>query len=212
MMTTKPAEPLGLSESFQRVLEGYARARRGETFGADHPLWGHFRRIAEIINGSGVLGSTGRLRLKWSAGQGRWATVPWISILDARETERITEGFYVAYLFREDMSGMALTLNQGSSDVMMAHKVGAEEVLRRRADLVAAALPTTLASAGWSVGVPLDLRASAKLTRAYNAASAAHQVYARGAVPAQDVLLSDLSTLLAAYQRVVPTSRYTAAR
>lgn len=211
-MSMKLMEPLGLSECFQRVLDGYARARRGETFGSEHPVWNHFRRIAEIINESGTLGSTGRLRLRWSVGQGRWATVPWISMLDSRETERITSGFYVAYLFREDMAAMALTLNQGSSDVMLSYKVGAEEVLRRRADLVAAALPTTLAAGGWSVGVPLDLRASTKLTRAYNAASAAHQVYLRGAVPTQEVLLADLAAILAAYQKVVPTVRYTSAR
>jgi len=204
--------PLGLNECLQRVLEGYARARRGESFGSDHPIWPVFRRIATIITESGALGTNGRIKLKWSVGQGRWATVPWISMLDSRETEKITVGFYVTYLFREDMSAVALTLNQGSADVMLSHKAGADEILRRRADLVAAALPKSLPAAGWIVGAPLDLRASTKLTHAYNAASAAHKLYSRGGVPSEADLLRDLRELLVAYQLVVPTERFTTAR
>lgn len=46
-------------------------------------------------------------------GQGNWATIPWIAILDKRNTDTTQRGEYVVYLFAEDMSAVYLTLIQG---------------------------------------------------------------------------------------------------
>jgi hypothetical protein len=46
-------------------------------------------------------------------GKGNWARVPWVAIIDARETDAPGGGIYCVFLFREDMTGVYVTLNQG---------------------------------------------------------------------------------------------------
>jgi hypothetical protein len=207
MTTAKAREGFGLSECLQHVMEGYVRARRVEEFGRGHSIWCAFGRAAAVIKAQDFIKCHANLQVKWSVGQGRWATVPWLAILDARETEKPIQGFYVVYLFREDMSACLLSLNQGSSDVLTSDKEGALETLRWRADRVATRLPASLAAKGWAIGVVADLRPSTKLARAYEAGSAAHRAYHHGAVPEDSVLLDDLRALIDAYREVVPILR-----
>ena len=49
-------------------------------------------------------------------GQGSWATIPWVVLLDTRETNTTQRVVYCVHLFREDMSGVYLTLAQGLTE------------------------------------------------------------------------------------------------
>ena len=51
--------------------------------------------------------------IKGSAGQGNWATIPWLAIFDKEITKKEEKGFYIVYLFKSDMTGCYLSLNQG---------------------------------------------------------------------------------------------------
>lgn len=55
----------------------------------------------------------GNIRTKGSAGQGNWATVPWIGLFDADISTSATKGFDIVYLFSPDMNSVYLSLNQG---------------------------------------------------------------------------------------------------
>lgn len=48
-----------------------------------------------------------------SVGQGQWAEIPWVSVFLNDITSTATNGYYIVYLFRSDMSGVYLSLNQG---------------------------------------------------------------------------------------------------
>lgn len=48
-----------------------------------------------------------------SAGQGNWATVPWIAFFDKNITTSAQQGFDIVYLFSPDMQRVYLSLNQG---------------------------------------------------------------------------------------------------
>ena len=50
---------------------------------------------------------------KGSAGNGKWATVPWIALFDNRISNSAKKGFDLVYLFSPDMSRVYLSLNQG---------------------------------------------------------------------------------------------------
>src|SRR3569832_1220894 len=188
MSATTPVGALALDQCFQCILETYVDARRTERFGRDHSVCPIFLRLSSVIRESGALGRDGKVTLRWSIGQGRWATVPWVAMLDSSETSKITDGFYVAYLFCEDMSGVALSLNQGSSDLMASHGMNAESLLRARAELVAAALPNSLSVQGCTVVKPLDLQATTKHRRANNDRTAAHKMYSRDNLPPEPAL------------------------
>jgi 5-methylcytosine-specific restriction enzyme B len=141
--------------------------------------------------------------VRWSAGQGRWATIPWIALLDTRETTKPSDGVYAVYLFRGDMTGAYLTLSQGASSLMAG---SGPARLRDRA----AALRTRckgLASCGFEVRAGLDLGSNASLANGYEDSTVAFKFYARGSVPSDAALHDDLAHLLDCYQALVPSSR-----
>ena len=53
------------------------------------------------------------LFIKGSMGQGNKTNYPWISIINSNITSSTKNGLYIAYLFKKDMSGFYLTLDQG---------------------------------------------------------------------------------------------------
>lgn len=53
------------------------------------------------------------LCIKGSMGQGNKTNYPWISILNKNITSSTKNGLYIAYLFKKDMTGFYLTLDQG---------------------------------------------------------------------------------------------------
>lgn len=198
------------TDEIQRALETivgrYTRARAYEAFGKRNPLWAEFERVASALKGSDAALRFPHIVIRWSAGQGRWATVPWIAALDSRETSKTSEGVYVIYLFRADMSGVYLTLNQGTSWVMAGYGGRGSAQLRDRA----AQLRTrsgSLKAAGFDVSEGIDLKSDVPLIRGYQDSTVAYKFYARNQVPDDEVLLKDLVSVLGVYDRLVPSRR-----
>ncbi|MCU4787724.1 DUF3578 domain-containing protein [Bacillus cereus] len=48
-----------------------------------------------------------------SVGQGNWAAVPWLAIMNKDITKSTQSGYYIVYLFSEDMERLYLTIAQG---------------------------------------------------------------------------------------------------
>jgi 5-methylcytosine-specific restriction protein A len=137
-------------------------------------------------------------------GQGFWATIPWIAILDARETSKPSEGVYVVYLFRADMSGVYLTLSQGASSLM----IGKGRVqLRGRARALRTRCKA-LSQYGFDVQAGLDLQSGAPLARGYGDSTIAYKLYAQGAIPSDPALIDDLGRVVASYKTLVPSRRF----
>lgn len=51
--------------------------------------------------------------VKGSMGQGNKNTYPWVSIMNSNVTNTTQKGLYIVYLFKKDMSGFYISLNQG---------------------------------------------------------------------------------------------------
>lgn len=104
--TTSPS----LSELLQDVLNKYPVEQIGDGL-TDHPIQDILTnalpaKINETLQ-------TDHVVVKGSAGQGRWTAIPWVAILDDRETDTVHEGVYVVYLFEPQFDRVSLTLNQG---------------------------------------------------------------------------------------------------
>src|SRR5262249_54472819 len=104
-----------IHSSLQLILEHYQNIReQGGRFGSAHPLWGFYRALGRSLASSDpVQRRQPHLDVTWSLGQGQWASIPWAACYDRRDTTTTQRSIYVVYLFREDMSGVYLTLNQG---------------------------------------------------------------------------------------------------
>ena len=122
-----------LKTAFDNILSTYLRARR-KPFGREPALWRVFDELFRQLEA--YVNSRLTLKIKWSVGKGDWARVPWIAIVDERETKSTRHGVYLVYLFREDLSGVYLALNQGIG--VLKEEQGApasRRILRERASV-----------------------------------------------------------------------------
>lgn len=71
-------------------------------------------------------------KVQGSVGQGNWANIPWIAIMDKKITSSTQHGEYVVYLFAEDMSSVYLTLAQGVTLPLEKGKKEGYEYLKQK--------------------------------------------------------------------------------
>ena len=192
----------------EAVLARYEQARAGEAFGRQHPLWDVFRSLESALRAAPAVAARPTVDVSAVPGIGGWARVPYVTLLDTRETRTPRQGVYAAYLFREDLSGVYLALGQGVTDAR--RQLGAtvaRATLRRRAqDLRAYA--ADLPGRDFRLDDLLDLRtAEPGLGQDYEASVIAHKLYEADAVPDDAALAADLDALLAAYDRYLLARR-----
>ena len=192
-----------VSRFLDEILKRYVPARKegkGGPFGGAHPLWVQFEGLADALRGLEPIRSRPGLQVKWSAGQGNWARVPWVALMEEDETTSTQRGVYAVFLFREDMSGVYLTWNQGVTELRNQH--GTREgrrILRERATRLEDFLPTD--RRGFETGDGIDLRTDAGLARAYENSTIAFRLYEPDALPEDREVAADLEVVLTAYDR-----------
>ncbi|USB33936.1 DUF3578 domain-containing protein [Paenibacillus sp. YPG26] len=99
-----------LQDTLTEILNSYLEAKT-QSFAA-HSMGGLFRQsIPEQIRKLPFIDDN--YKIQGSIGQGNWANIPWIAIMDKRVTETTQHGEYIVYLFSEDMQSVYLTLLQG---------------------------------------------------------------------------------------------------
>lgn len=188
-----------IQQSLQTILESYAKARTNQAF-AGHSLRGVFESLKEEISSLSAISIKPNLRVKWSMGQGNWAKVPWIALLDERETDTTQRGVYCVYLFRQDMSGVYLTFNQGVTHLIESKgKVGAYAALRARAQELRP-ICAPLLERGFKMNETIDLKADPGLGADYEPSTIAHKFYEAGNIPDDHKLAADLDALVSVYQ------------
>jgi 5-methylcytosine-specific restriction protein A len=189
---------MGLRQCLLRVLEEYDSARSG-TF-ASHPLAqfirGEFRdTVASIIQ------ADDELLCKGSAGQGVWARGPWLGVFYTLITEGAQSGYYPVYLFREDMKGVYLSLNQGMTEAKQHYKADAQTALRAKSANFRA-----LIGADWEqfpeVVIDLAPSSASNPTAFYQAGNIYAKYYPAHNIPSEETLLGDLREMLALYSQL----------
>lgn len=183
----------------QEFIDSYARAK-GETFGGSHPAAKVLARAADAFQ-QRLPPSLAQARVKASVGQGNWATVPWIAILDPRETTTTQRGTYPVLLIPEDLRGVYLTLAQGVTQLKRDRgKAGAYAILAERTQTLRPRLGH-LATKGFRDGDDVDLGPS-NLGRDYAASVILSKYFAREELETSE-LDDDLSELCSAYAELL---------
>jgi len=155
-------------------------------------MWAPFSIVGRSLAESAPVKSRKNLKVKWSMGMGAWARVPWIAVMDVRETTVVSDGLYAIYLFRADMTGLYATLNQGVTKSPVAALRERTGELRRLCVLTRAG--------GFETGEGVDLRAKGQMIEAYEIAAVTHKFYPRDNLPRPEQFLADLEALLADYE------------
>lgn len=185
---------MNLREAMEKVLSE-APAARGQAF-RDHSLAGFIRvdfvKVVETI----TVDRSSSLRVEGSPGAGNWASVPWVALLDPQLTVSTQNGVYPVYLFREDMSGVYLSLNQGTTGPI--RRFGRLLAMKQAKELAAKLRLLDIRLSNWSQSI--DLRSSTPLGKSYEEPNIGAKFYPAGAIPTLEILESDLVELITIYE------------
>lgn len=143
-----------------------------------------FEKINEI--------STDKYLVSASVGQGNWAHVPWIAIMNKQITTSTQRGYYIVYLFSEDMSRVYLTIAQGVTETM-----------REEMEKVKKGIQSTVPEdSKVKIDDGIDLGDS-KRAKDYAFSTAAYIRYDYNTMPSEETLLNDLKHMLEIYENYI---------
>ncbi|MDW4539561.1 DUF3578 domain-containing protein [Bacillus cereus] len=176
-----------LREKFLTVLNEYLQART-ERF-AGHKMGSFVRnemtteitRLPFIDHSQYVV--TG------SVGQGNWAAVPWLAIMNKDITTSTQRGYYIVYLFSEDMERLYLTLAQGVTETTKEEMQKIKEEIREQIHM----------SQKVKKDDEIFLGTSSK-AKGYANSTAAYIVYDVNKMPSEKELVEDLEEMLRYYE------------
>ncbi|MDA2092236.1 MrcB family domain-containing protein [Bacillus cereus] len=176
-----------LREKFLTVLNEYLQART-ERF-AGHKMGSFVRnemtteitRLPFIDHSQYVV--TG------SVGQGNWAAVPWLAIMNKDITTSTQRGYYIVYLFSEDMERLYLTLAQGVTETTKEEMQKIKEEIREQIHM----------SQKVKKDDEIFLGTSSK-AKGYANSTAAYIAYDANKMPSEKELVEDLEGMLRYYE------------
>lgn len=192
-----PAVSFSLRSALERILDEYPRAR--QTVFKSHPLPRFLSQDVPAGLKSWPPCQAERYQVKGSAGQGVWAKIPWIAILDTAITNSVQSGYYVVYLFSESMERVYLTLGFGVTGNPDGEKSRNHlQSIREAITHLRETLPFTGMTSDDAIHV-----ADGGLGKKYQEATLAYITYDRGDLPSDEVLARDLERALRYYEEMV---------
>ncbi len=188
-------------EALGKILAGYLKAS-GTKYSGDHDMIRTFEEARDSIASFPGVVVPRAIRVVASAGKGNWASVPWLSLLDPRETTTTQQGVYIVYLFRADMSGIYVTLNQGVTELKDLSSADRIQELTQRVAAIREHVPE-LQNAGFAFDDAITLASKTSLGASYESSTIAHKFYPSAELPSSGDLADDLQALLNAYDNYI---------
>ncbi|MEH7420638.1 MrcB family domain-containing protein [Bacillus thuringiensis] len=176
-----------LREKFLTVMNEYLQARiekfAGHKMGAvvRHEMTTEITRLPFVDHNQYVV--TG------SIGQGNWAAVPWLAIMNKDITTSTQRGYYIVYLFSEDMERLYLTLAQGVTETTKEEMQKIKEEIREQIHM----------SQKVKKDDEIFLGTSPK-AKGYANSTAAYIAYDANKMPSEKELVEDLEEMLCYYE------------
>jgi 5-methylcytosine-specific restriction protein B len=197
----KPAIASDIQSELETFMGLYVRSRPEERFGKEATAYQMMEKLEVSFATLPALSSRETVSVQGSVGQGNWVGVPWVAFLDSRETDSTQDGVYPVLLFRPDMSGVFVTLNQGVTRPL--NTLGRAEGRRFLRERIEAIRPRGAAMRHHSFALDdnIDLRATSGVGRNYADATIGYKFYARGAVPTATDINADIEAILIDYER-----------
>lgn len=127
-----------------------------------------------------------------SVGQGNWASVPWIAIMKRKITVSTQRGYYIVYLFSEDMKSVCLTFAQGVTETSK------DEMQRIKAEIRQSIPVTSKVMKDDTIFLGNSLKA-----KQYAASTAAYIPYNIDNLPTENELVSDLQEMVKLYEHYI---------
>lgn len=140
-----------------------------------------------------IYGSVGQVNFNW-------AKIPWVAVCKRSVTTSTEKGHYLVLLFRQDMAGCYLSLNQGYTQFRDAY--GLDSLAQKQIQRSAAASAEYIDAPFPFISGPIDLGASHAMGKGYERGAIVSRFYPR--TPSADAALfaAEFQTLLGFYDRL----------
>lgn len=176
-----------IKDSLLKIMNQYINAKR-EPFGG-HPMGAFVRQdVTRIFMQLPFIDST-EYAVTGSVGQGNWAAVPWIAIMNRSITVSTQRGYYIVYLFSEDMSSVFLTLAQGVTETSQ------KDMLKMKQEIRDSISGTYMVQKDDNIELGTSRKA-----RDYAFSTAAYIRYDLESMPEEHVFVSDLKDMVEIYE------------
>lgn len=135
-------------------------------------------------------------KLKGSIGNGNFAEVPWVAIMDENITNSTTEGIYIVFLFSGDGEKVFLTLNQGVT-YFKNKKLKKHDIVKASNTIY------EILDSPESAPIDIDLKAKTSLGKSYEKTTISGFEYYINDMPDSSIIESDINKLLNDYEQLV---------
>ena len=190
-----------MQQMLNTILNNYIKAKE-EVF-KNHEIANFLRNNTKKIIKQDVKLNSAQYKVEGSPGKGNWADVPWIAIFDIDITDTATKGYDIVYLFRADMSGVYISLNQGWT--YFKDKYGGKEgkeKIRTVSNAWKRKLSSTLKDFTFDSIELRGISKSSDLAEGYELGHICGKFYERGNIPSDYELIEDLNKLLGVYREL----------
>lgn len=191
---------LNMKDSFLRMHNEYINQLALPFQPTQNALCIHFLNELPLIIRTTCGINAQKYRIHSSVGQGKWTYTPWINIMDLQITKTATKGFYIVYLFQQDMQGVYLSLNQGTK---YFRKKYSKHQPREKMKKVANHLNELLEfSHEVFPAKSITLHSTSDNAKNYETAHICGKYYDLNDIPTDEELIKDLQELIAIYEQL----------
>ncbi|MCU4988974.1 DUF3578 domain-containing protein [Bacillus cereus] len=176
-----------LREGFLKIMKEYLDAKTEKLAGHKLGLTVRNDMATEIIRLPFI--NEAQYSVIGSVGKGNWATVPWIALMHRDITTSTQRGYYIVYLFSEDMQRLYLTIGQGVTETAKEDMQKIKEEIREQIHM--------------SQKVKKDdeiFLGTSQKAKGYANSTAAYIVYDVNKMPNESELVEDLEEMLRYYE------------
>ncbi|EMT38852.1 GTPase subunit of restriction endonuclease [Thermoanaerobacter thermohydrosulfuricus WC1] len=183
---------MSLKTLFKEVMDNYIKARTSQPFKGNRIGDILRKEIPQEIQKFDFIGD--EYFIKGSNGQGNWAEIPWVAIMDKNITQTTMEGVYIVYLFSSDMKRLYLTLNQGYTK--LKDKYSKLVAIKKMLSL-ALKIRSKMEAKGWNTDNNLSIG-----NEFYEKGTIFYKKYENDDLPDDETLKNDLHDLINIYKNV----------
>lgn len=144
-----------------------------------------------------ILPDKTRYKVIGSPGKGNWTDNPWIAILDILISETPQSGYYPVFIFKADMTGVYLSLNQGVTKVKDYYKRDTRNILRLRAEDYRAKIDIES-----SYLLEINLNSTSTNAKLYEAGNIVAKYYSADNLPSVSELTTDILHFLHLFEEL----------
>ncbi|MGE7780440.1 MrcB family domain-containing protein [Peribacillus sp. NPDC097264] len=181
---------MNLRDCLLNVSSKYLPAK-SENFGG-HSLASFIRHdVPKVLSKLHFLDDV-RYLVTASAGQGKWTSAPWIAILNRTVTNSTQRGYYLVYLFSEDMQRLYLSFSQGVTETSK------EDIQRIKKDIRDHIIMDTSVNKDDQLYIGEGHR-----SKLYAQSTAAYIEYNLDDLPSESELIHDLEMMVGYYEEYV---------